>query len=336
MCRFYFILFSLMIFSSLSATPKTHGEKFNIDCATCHNSESWKVNNDMAKFDHNKTNFPLHGQHKTVSCKKCHQSLVFSEAKTECSECHVDIHQGTVGRDCDRCHTTNSWIVNNIRQIHQQAGFPLVGSHAAADCNRCHTSSSQLRFYNLRTDCYTCHSDKYNGTNHRADGYGTDCATCHKVSSQEWSGTGFDHGFFPLSGGHSNLNCESCHTNGTKKGLNTDCKSCHLDNYNATTNPPHASSNFSTDCKTCHTINAWKPASFNHDSQYFPIYSGKHKGQWSNCNECHTNTANYAQFTCTNCHEHNKSSMDAKHREERSYVYNSVNCYSCHPRGRAD
>jgi hypothetical protein len=59
-------------------------------------------------------------------------------------------------------------------------------------------------------------------------------------------------------------------------------------------------------------------------------------GQWSNCNECHTNSSNFSVFSCINCHEHNKSRMDDKHKGERGYVYNSQNCYSCHPRGKSE
>ena len=33
------------------------------------------------EFNHNKTNFPLKGQHKTVGCKECHPTLEFSNAK---------------------------------------------------------------------------------------------------------------------------------------------------------------------------------------------------------------------------------------------------------------
>ena len=31
-------------------------------------------------------------------------------------------------------------------------------------------------------------------------------------------------------------------------------------------------------CDTCHSTTAWRPASFDHDGRYFPIYSGKHLG----------------------------------------------------------
>ena len=48
--------------------------------------------------------------------------------------------------------------------------------------------------------------------------------------------------------------------------------------YMATQNPNHQTSGFSTDCVACHTTNPdWTPAEFDHDGQYFPIYSGKHR-----------------------------------------------------------
>jgi hypothetical protein len=38
-------------------------------------------------------------------------------------------------------------------------------------------------------------------------------------------------------------------------------------------------------------------------------------------------------FSCTTCHL--KSQTDSKHQGKSGYVYNSANCYACHPRGRA-
>jgi len=335
--KIIYILIAFVVFFNHARAESPHGKNFAIDCATCHQTENWtsiKANG----FNHNKTNFPLTGQHKALGCKKCHSSLVFSEAKADCNACHADLHQGTVGKDCARCHTTNSWIVTNVRQLHQNQGFPLLGAHATTDCNQCHASASKLRFDKINTDCYSCHKAKYDATtspNHVAAGFDTDCIRCHKMSSFEWSGKGYNHSFFPLNGGH-NIACAQCHTNGGYKGLSSDCVSCHLADYNATKNPSHKTSNFSTDCKACHSINAWTPASFNHDSQYFPIYSGTHKGEWSKCTDCHTNTSNYAVFSCLNCHAHSKSKMDSEHRGQGGYVYNSTNCLSCHPRGKAD
>jgi len=332
---------ALLLTLCIHATQSPHGTDFKLKCSDCHTTERW---NDVKpeNFNHDQTKFPLVGQHKLVHCRQCHPTLVFSEAPTRCSECHADIHQQTVGSDCERCHTPESWLVkrSKVKDIHQQSGFPLVGSHATADCQRCHVSGSRQRYEVINTECYSCHRDKYEATttpNHQAAGFGTDCNRCHNMVGRTWIGLGqgFEHGFFPLKGGHQ-LECNRCHTNGTYTGLSKECVSCHLANYNATTNPKHASSGFSQECLTCHTIYSWKGASFDHDSKYFPIYSGKHKGTWNACTICHTNASSYTQFSCLNCHEHNKASMDSKHQGRSGYAYNSSNCLSCHPRGKAD
>lgn len=336
------LLMSILFLSLGSrAMQSPHGKSLKLKCSDCHTTEKW---NDVKPedFDHNTTRFPLVGQHKTVGCKQCHPTLIFSEAPTECAECHTDIHQQTVGTDCARCHTPASWLVKNskIKEIHQQSGFPLVGMHASADCQRCHISGSKQRYDVINIECYSCHRDKYEATtnpNHRTAGFGTDCNRCHNMVGTQWNGSnqGFEHGFFPLKGGH-NLECIRCHASGTYSGLSKECVSCHLANYNATTNPNHVSLGFSTECQTCHNTTSWKGAKFDHDGKYFPIYSGTHKGEWNACTDCHTNASNYGTFTCLNCHEHNKSSMDSEHRGRSGYVYNSANCLSCHPRGKAD
>lgn len=341
MHRFYLLMTALLLTFSIQATQSPHGTNFKLKCSDCHTTDRW---NDVKpeNFDHNKTRFPLVGQHKMVSCKKCHPTLVFTDAPTECAECHTDIHQQTVGTDCERCHTPESWLVkrSKVKDIHHQSGFPLVGAHAAADCQRCHVSGSRQRYEVINTECYSCHRDKYEATttpNHRSVGFGTDCNRCHNMVGRTWngSGQGFEHGFFPLKGGHQ-LECNQCHASGTYAGLSKECVSCHLANYNSTTNPNHTSSGFSKDCQTCHSINSWKGAKFDHDSKYFPIYSGTHRGQWNACTDCHTNPASHSVFTCLNCHEHNKASMDSEHRGRSGYVYNSANCLSCHPRGKAE
>src|ERR1035437_9463035 len=184
----------------VNAAKSPHGESFNKECTLCHVTENWtKIKPDG--FNHNKTGFPLIGQHNAVSCKKCHPTLVFEDKTPRaCVSCHNDIHEGTVGKDCGRCHTQNNWFVKNIKQIHQQAGFALIGQHAAADCNRCHTSASLLRFNNIRTDCYSCHQYDYEMTmtpNHKTSGFGIDCQRCHNIAGQSWrwSGSGLDHGY---------------------------------------------------------------------------------------------------------------------------------------------
>jgi hypothetical protein len=91
---------------------------------------------------------------------------------------------------------------------------------------------------------------------------------------------------------------------GRYTGTPRDCYSCHQANYAATTNPNHQAAGFPTQCQSCHTTTAWRPASFDHDGRYFPIYSGKHRGEWSSCSECHVSSGNYKAFECIFCHEH--------------------------------
>jgi hypothetical protein len=107
--------------------------------------------------------------------------------------------------------------------------------------------------------------------------------------------------------------------------------------YKATSNPNHQLANFSTDCKICHTTNpGWDAGNFTqHDQSFFPIFSGKHEGEWSQCSECHTTPNDYKAFSCTDCHEHNNAgSLANKHNDVSGYSFSSTACYSCHPKGR--
>jgi hypothetical protein len=460
----------LIFFNRQGDSP--HGTNFKISCSTCHSSKGWQLDKEIYSFNHNKTKLPLVGQHAAVNCRQCHISLVFSEAKSECFQCHKDVHQGTTGLDCSRCHTSESWLVKNINEIHQNSRFPLLGAHRTADCSQCHKSESLARFDVPGINCIDCHRPNYLATsnpNHVQAGFSEDCTSCHHIYAFQWSGAGFNHNTFPLVQGHSVPKCADCHTSGvytntspvcnschqpdflaaknpdhvssgfsttcqdchslasgwkpttfdhSKFPLNlghstpacadchtsgnysttpTDCYSCHQQNYLATTNPNHSATNFPKTCQTCHTLNpGWKPATFNHtsfpltlghstpvcadchkggnytstskdcvschladyngstnpnhktlnfsttctqchttnpgwkpaaytqhDAQSFPIYSGRHKGQWSSCTDCHSNPTNYALFNCISCHAN----------AHRGKNYTNAQCYTCHPKG---
>ncbi len=105
-----------------------------------------------------------------------------------------------------------------------------------------------------------------------------------------------------------------------------------MSDYNSTTNPNHASSGFGTDCAQCHDESAWGNATFDHDDQFFPIYSGNHNGEWNACTECHTNPNDYSVFSCIICHD-NQADLADEHSEENGYSYNSNACFNCHPNG---
>lgn len=206
----------LMFAISTWGQKNPHGENFKLSCLDCHSAKTWDFTAD-GKFDHNKTRFALEGQHRFVNCRQCHTSLVFSEAKPNCVNCHTDMHNRTVGMDCAACHNTNSWIVTNITELHQLSRFPLLGAHRTADCAACHTSASQLEFEPLGVECIDCHRPDYMATtkpNHTQVGFSTNCIECHRLDAYEWSSSGINHDFFPLTKGHQINNCAACHTPG--------------------------------------------------------------------------------------------------------------------------
>lgn len=336
-----FIILIGLIYTHFAGPGHPHGEGFKISCSKCHSSKGWQLDKEIYSFDHNTTKLPLKGQHTVVDCRKCHTTLVFSAAKSNCIDCHKDVHQTSVGFDCSRCHTPASWLVNNITEIHQRSRFPLLGAHRTADCIACHKSESLARFDVLGVNCIDCHSTEYQSTtnpNHISAGFSQDCSTCHLVNSFEWTGAGFNHNFFPLTLGHASVNCVDCHIGGNYTNTSKECYSCHQADYNNATNPNHKTLAFSTICTLCHNTNpGWAPASYTqHDSQSFPIYTGRHRGTWTTCTQCHPNASNYADFTCLSCHEHNKTSMDNKHQGESGYSYTSPACLNCHPTGNGD
>jgi hypothetical protein len=407
--------FIILIFcSQIIYSQSPHGGDFDIDCNYCHNTDGWDVIQSEIDFDHSETKFKLFGQHNSVSCRDCHESLVFNKANSQCVDCHLDMHEGTLGNDCASCHKSDSWLVSNIIEIHQLSRFPLLGNHALADCQQCHLSSSNLRYEPIGIECIDCHSSDYAQTknpNHTAAGFSTDCFECHEVTGREWSSTNIAHDFFPLTNAHAISNCFECHSTTTYSGLDpncfschendynstaspnhsaltfstnceechttvpgwkpasfvqhdqvfellgahsairnncqschnaaytntpTECFGCHLDDYNSTIDPNHSASNFSTDCETCHTQTAWIPSTFDHDNQYFPILSGKHNNQWQSCSDCHVNQNDFATFECITCHEHNQTDMDDKHSGINGYLYQSQACFDCHPTGDSE
>ncbi|MCB0531509.1 MAG: hypothetical protein KDD14_04865 [Saprospiraceae bacterium] len=352
-------LSSLMFWLSLAApllAQSPHGANFRVNCADCHlttgweipydawdregpvfsKTTGWQIGWDTAKFSHTKTRFPLTGQHVRVDCRGCHQSMVFSEAKSDCFACHQDVHQRTVGADCARCHSTENWLVDVIPELHQDNGFPLLGAHTFAACADCHKSETGLRFDRLGNDCINCHQMDYAATaspNHQAAGFSTQCADCHDVSRFDWTTSKVRHDFFPLTKGHDIADCARCHTNGSYSNTPSDCIACHQTDFETASNPNHTASNFSQNCIECHTTDPdWMPAKFaQHDALYFPIYSGKHKGEWDQCADCHTDPTNFAVFSCTTCHTNPET--DNHHTGITGYTYNSPACLACHPNG---
>ncbi len=313
-----------------SATSPNHAaQNYPQTCDNCHTTTTWS----NATFDHTATGFPLTGSHTSLQCTSCHVNNNYGLTYTNCYQCHQTEYQGTTdpnhtqlnySHSCDNCHTTASWA--NATIDHSTTGFPLTGAHTTLGCSSCHVNNN----YNLTyTDCYQCHQADYQrptDPNHTAANFAHDCTGCHTTTV--WTGGTFNHAAtgFTLTGAHTSLNCGSCHVSQNYSITYTGCYTCHAADYNGTTNPNHASAGFPTTCDNCHTTTSWAGATFNHT--WFPMTHGNANGV---CATCHTNPSDYSVFQCTICHT--QSQTATQHSTVSGYVWNSVNCYSCHPTG---
>jgi hypothetical protein len=282
--------------------------QFGHDCTLCHTQNAWQP----ATFNHANTKFPLTGVHTTTACASCHTNGNYQLQYTICYPCHTTQFAqpttpnhvlGNFNHDCAPCHTTTVWKPSTFS--HATTTFPLVGAHQ-----------------DLLQTCWDCHgTDFTNTTNpgHVAGQFGHDCTLCHTQNA--WQPATFNHANtkFPLTGVHTTTACASCHTNGNYQLQYKDCYQCHATDYARPTSPNHVAQIFPKDCTMCHSTSVWTPNTMNHDAAWFRIYSGNHRGAWTQCNQCHTSPGNLAAFSCTTgCHQ------TAHHQGE--------NCYSCHQR----
>ena len=125
----------LVLFVGLIFGQSPHGNDLKLDCAECHNPSGWSIDYATLKFDHDTTNFALEGSHESTDCKACHSDLTFKNVTSDCISCHLDVHNQTVGNDCMRCHNSDSWLVFNIPELHEQNGFPLTGELRIVNVN---------------------------------------------------------------------------------------------------------------------------------------------------------------------------------------------------------
>jgi len=154
----------------------------------------------------------------------------------------------------------------------------------------------------LSTACYSCHAQDAKNAPIDHTSFPKTCDTCHSMDN--WLGAKFDHlavTGYALTGMHATLECTACHVNNKFAGTPSACYSCHQQDFNSTSNPPHAQANFPRDCGVCHSTTNWLNAKFDHGTfAGYPL------------------TGMHATLTCAQCHVNNQ------------YVNTPTDCYSCH------
>jgi len=275
-----------------------HGHLVGIatsECRGCH-SEHHGRDADIVKlsreqFDHEGTDFPLHGAHAGVDCSSCHvRDQPFRKALTDCVDCHKqeEPHAGKLGRDCGACHETASW--QRTRFDHDKTPYPLRDKHVEVPCMGCHLGN---RYKGTPKECVSCHAPD---DIHRGD-RGPKCGNCHATSG--WKTAKFDHKKetgFALEGAHANVDCQDCHRSGNLKDkIPKDCFGCHQGQDS------HAG-RLGAQCGECHGNDKWQPVSFEHTRDGHWELSGRH--QKVACHSCHTAAVATQKLPtdCATCH----------------------------------
>ena len=305
--------------------PDHVGGGYPTDCESCHNTTAWEP----AGFDH--LGWPLTGAHTMTDCIECHAGGVFAGTPGLCYDCHANDFTGTDDPDhvasgfpttCDDCHNTTTWERANFDHL----GWPLTGTHAATDCIDCHAGGVFEGTPSLCADCHLAEYQASTDPHHQAAGFDLACESCHDTTS--WQGAVYGHSTWRLTGAHSGADCSTCHQGGVYPGLPNACVDCHLQEFQSANDPNHVSAGFPQTCDSCHSTVTWQGATFDHS---FPIDKGDHKNLA--CAECHVIPRNFADFSCTHCHQHNRSDMAQKHDEVRGYLWLTSACYGCHMNG---
>lgn len=271
-----------------------HKETLGKDCGACHTERDWK---EKAKFDHDKTDFPLLGKHADIKCDACHKSQLFKEAPKQCIGCHrkEDKHEGTLGEKCGDCHGERDWKTTRGRFDHDRTKFKLRNAHAAAKvkCDACHKDLKSFR--NTATDCYVCHQKD---DRHETQ-LGRQCESCH--TDRDWKVPGYDHNRtrYPLLGKHVKVACKDCHLSPRYKDASRECYACHRkeDKHKLA---------FGTTCESCHNARSWAIWDFDHDRRSKYRLDGAHRKVA--CAACHVKPApagrGFAALgsDCLSCH----------------------------------
>lgn len=295
-----------------------------------------------------------------LNCRTCHSGKA-EEMPGNCLSCHGAVadaraagrglHARVQETPCARCHPEHAgrdfalieWEGGSPERFdHTEAGWPLLGRHAALRCRECHREEFQSpnlakrsprsrpeeSWLGLDPNCASCHRDIHEGR------LGADCAACHGTDGFV-PAEGFDHArtAFPLTGRHMETACEKCHepVAGPEPGsapvlgraafsplAHGQCGDCHAD--------PHAE-RFGPDCAKCHVTSDFRAvadAAFDHGLTRFAL-KGRHATL--PCASCHDPDRAWGKrpsfASCADCH------IDP-HGGEAAPTATNGDCAGCH------
>ncbi|MCK6544896.1 hypothetical protein L6R52_03450 [Myxococcota bacterium] len=284
-----------------------------IDCTICHTFDNRKVANvGVTKFDHDKTDYPLDGNHLRNACVKCHKDLKTFQVEDrnfkDCAGCHKDPHRSVVsaGKKCTQCHTTNVKFPLAKFDHAKETKFPLRGKHDKNKCADCHKVDSGNE--KPKQACDSCHKDAHRGR------FGKEtCDGCHVDGGPGWKQIQFAHDKktkLPLTGRHQEIACVDCHRNREPKGFErfetSTCADCHRHQE------AHCGQFGLENCERCHIRGGDKTSKFDHAVTRFPLEKA------------------HAVLDCSKCHKLAKLGESPRCKEAVKYTGLEPSCVACH------
>ncbi|MEE8191516.1 MAG: hypothetical protein V3T74_02145, partial [Gemmatimonadales bacterium] len=291
------------------------------------------------------------------NCTNCHELRKPGINSDRCLGCHEPLqkqlgrgrgfHAGVADRNCAACHKEHFGRDFDLLRFdtngfdHDDAGFELVESHAAAGCRDCHSpalvSDPGVRvfkarhdalvrtFLGLGTTCLSCHR---RDDPHGEQFSGRECHDCHTQSAWEKAEL-FDHNRtrYRLTGLHRRAACEDCHKPLASPSGAHDlqyvglafrgCASCHRDVHRGAMDRA---------CSGCHTTRGWHrinrstfEGQFDHNSTDFRLIGA------------------HAEIECDACHGSSPAADEwlrirfaARTRDYTYPVPVAADCLSCH------
>jgi hypothetical protein len=299
------------------------------DCRTCHVETGWAVGD----FDHDRTDFPLEGEHADVACETCHGGapgeLVVGGAQWSglphgsCVDCHDEDqpHGTSFGMErCEECHDEVGFAEVTFAHA-ERTDFDLEPQHAALPCRECHEALDA--FADVEASCRPCHQDDAPGGH-----YDGACEDCHRAGAwlpADLGGRPHDLTGFALVGTHSLLACDECHgpARTPLAASGTACVDCHADD--------DAHRNLiGAPCDDCHVPTTWIRTRFRHGTTGWPL-RGAHRLAY--CDDCHAVSYAGTPNDCWRCHEAEAPRSEPAHQSSffpqcdlchRPYTWNAL------------
>lgn len=292
------------------------------DCTVCHDQAKWSVERlGATRFDHDRTEFPLRGQHVERRCTGCHERLETFEVEVDfddCGGCHDDSHRSVISRGrwdgrrireagprrCDDCHTPKVEFRRTRFRHEAEVGFPLDGRHAENRCQDCHEVDSGTEAPDA--NCAACHEDV-----HRARFEPEPCESCHVADG--FGKMVYDHAAradMALTGQHGKIPCGDCHRFGIgprfERFESGECADCHRHEG------AHCGQFGRENCERCHVRGGDRTSRFDHALTRFPLERA------------------HASVDCARCHRPARLGEGPDCRDAVAYAGLDPSCGGCH------